>query len=108
MQAFGESRRPCAVDVAVPLAGDNLIVDLDLSEENLPPGSRLQIGDAVIEVNAAPHTGCGKLQKRYGAEVRKFMNDARGTQLHLRGRYAHVVSGGVIAVGNAVRKLANG
>jgi MOSC domain-containing protein YiiM len=95
-------------DDAVPLAGDNLIVDLDLSEENLPPGSRLAIGGAVIEVNDAPHTGCGKLQQRYGVEVRKFMNDARGTQLHLRGRYGQVVSGGVIAVGDAVRKLVDG
>lgn len=91
---------------AVPLAGDNLIVDFDLSEENLPTGSRLAIGEnAVVEVNAAPHTGCSKLQKRYGADVRKFMNNARGTELHLRGRYGHVVTGGAIAVGDAVRKL---
>lgn len=91
---------------AVPLAGDNLIVDFDLSEENLPAGSQLAIGaNAVFEVNAAPHTGCGKLQQRYGADVRKFMNDTRGTQLHLRGRYGHVVRGGIIAVGDTVRKV---
>lgn len=95
-------------DDAVALAGDNLIVDLDLSEENLPPGSRLTIGaGAVIEINATPHTGCGAFQKRYGADARAFMNNARGMQLHLRGRYGHVVSGGKIAVGDAVRKLAH-
>ncbi len=95
-------------DDAVALAGDNLIVDLDLSEENLPPGSRLAIGsETVVEVNDKPHTGCGKFQKRYGAEARAFMNNERGMQLHLRGRYGHVVSGGTIAVGDTVRKHAS-
>jgi MOSC domain len=93
-------------DDAVPLAGDNLIVDLDLSEENLPAGSRLAIGETVVvEINDTPHTGCGKFQKRYGAEARAFMNNARGMQLHLRGRYGCVVSGGTITVGDAIRKL---
>ncbi len=91
---------------AVPLAGDNLIVDLDLSEENLPPGSRLAIGtNVVVEINGEPHTGCAKFQKRYGADARAFMNNARGTQLHLRGRYGRIVTGGTIAVGDRVRKL---
>lgn len=93
-------------DDAVPLAGDNLIVDLDLSEDNLPAGSRLAIGEnAIVEVNAAPHTGCGKFQQRYGADARLFMNNARGMQLHLRGRYGHIVTGGTIAIGDSVRKL---
>ncbi len=92
---------------AVALAGDNLIVDLDLSEENLPPGSRVAIGhEVVVEINGEPHTGCGKFQKRYGASARAFMNNARGTQLHLRGRYGSIVAGGAIAVGDVVRKLA--
>jgi MOSC domain-containing protein YiiM len=94
-------------DDAVPLAGDNLIVDLDLSDENLPPGSRLAIGESVVvEINGEPHTGCGKFQQRYGADARAFMNNARGMQLHLRGRYGSIVRGGTIAVGDAVGKLA--
>ena len=98
-------RQIAGADDALALAGDNLIVDLDLSEENLPPGSRLAIGDTVIvEVNGEPHTGCGKFQKRYGAEARAFMNNARGTQLHLRGRYGSIITGGTIAVGDSVRK----
>ena len=93
-------------DDAVSLAGDNLIVDLDLGEENLPPGSRLAIGaSVVVEINGEPHTGCGKFQKRYGAETRAFMNNARGTLLHLRGRYGRIITGGTIASGDAVRKL---
>jgi MOSC domain-containing protein YiiM len=94
-------------DDAVSLAGDNLIVDFDLSEENLPPGSRLAIGsDVIVLVNGEPHTGCDKFQRRYGAEARAFMNNARGMQIHLRGRYGSIVGGGSIAVGDAVRKLA--
>ena len=93
-------------DDAVALAGDNLIVDFDLSEDNLPPGSRLTIGKGVvIEVNGEPHTGCGKFQKRYGTEARAFMNNARGMQIHLRGRYGSIVRGGTIVVGDGVRKL---
>jgi MOSC domain-containing protein YiiM len=92
---------------AVPLAGDNLIVDLDLSEENLPPGSRLAIGtEVVVEINGQPHTGCSKFQTRYGADARAFMNDTRGMQLHLRGRYGSIVTGGSIAAGDNVRVVA--
>lgn len=92
---------------AVPLAGDNLIVDLDLSEANLPAGSRLAIGDEVVlELTDLPHTGCGKFQCRYGLEARGFVNNPRGKQLHLRGRYASVVIAGTIRAGDSVRKLA--
>jgi MOSC domain-containing protein YiiM len=88
------------------LAGDNLIVDLDLSEANLPAGSRLAIGDSVIlEISSKPHTGCSKLESRYGRDARTFMNNKRGKALHLRGRYGFVVTGGQIALGDAVRKL---
>ena len=91
---------------AICLAGDNLIVDLDLSEANLPAGSRLAIGDeVVIEVNDQSHTGCSKLAGRYGNEAKAFMNNQRGKSLHLRGRYASIVSAGTIQVGDIVRKL---
>jgi MOSC domain-containing protein YiiM len=86
-------------------AGDNLIVDLDLSEANLPAGSQLVIGDTVVlEISAQLHTGCSKLEKRYGKPARTFMNNARGKSLHLRGRYAWVVVGGTVNVGDSVQK----
>jgi MOSC domain-containing protein YiiM len=88
------------------LAGDNLIVDLDLSEANLPAGSTLAIGDAVIiEITDLSHTGCGKFQNRYGKEVRAFTNNDRGKSLHLRGRYARITTGGTIRVGDHLRKI---
>ena len=91
---------------AMCLAGDNLIVDLDLSEVNLPAGSRLAVGDdVVIEISGHPHTGCTKLAGRYGNEARSFMNNTRGKSLHLRGRYGTIVAGGTIEVGDTVRKL---
>jgi hypothetical protein len=92
-------------DDSMCLAGDNLIVDLDLSEANMPAGTRLAIGDEVVlEVSNQPHTGCSKLEKRYGKEARTFMNNARGNSLHLRGRYAWVAVGGTIRVGDRVEK----
>lgn len=87
------------------LAGDQLYVDLDLSEDNLPAGTRLQIGKAVIEVTPQPHTGCGKFIERFGLDAQKFVNDARGRALRLRGLNAKVVTPGTIRVGDAVTKL---
>jgi hypothetical protein len=87
------------------LAGDQLYVDLDLSEDNLPAGTRLAIGSAVIEVSAAPHTGCRKFSARFGVEAMKFVNSPEGKQLHLRGINTRVVQAGVIHVGNVVKKV---
>ena len=86
------------------LAGDQLYVDLDLSRDNLPPGARLAIGDAVIEVSALPHTGCGKFVERFGVDAMKFVNGTIGRQLNLRGINARVVQPGTIRVGDTVTK----
>lgn len=88
-----------------PLAGDQLFVDLDLSEENLPPWTRLALGDAVIEVTDRPHTGCSKFTARFGVDAVTFVNSTVGRQLHLRGINARVVSAGLIRVGDRVRKI---
>lgn len=88
-----------------PLAGDQLVVDFDLSEENVPAGTQLAIGDAVIEVTAQPHTGCAKFVARFGREAMLFVNSPVGKQLHLRGINARVVQEGTIRQGDRVRKL---
>jgi hypothetical protein len=88
-----------------PLAGDQLVLDLDLSAENLPVGTRLAIGSAVIEVTAKPHTGCKKFEARFGLEALKFISTPVGKQLRLRGMYAKVVQPGAIRVGDVARKL---
>jgi hypothetical protein len=88
-----------------PLAGDQLYVDLDLSMENLPPGTRVAIGSAVIEVTSPPHTGCKKFMARYGVDALKFVNSPTGKQLHLRGVNAKVIQPGVIRVGDVAKKL---
>ena len=87
-----------------PLAGDQLFVDMDLSEENMPPGTRLTLGSAVVEVTSQPHTGCGKFVERFGLDAMKFVNSELGTQLHLRGICARVVQPGAIRVGDLARK----
>ena len=88
-----------------PLAGDQLYVDLDLSESNLPPGTRLRIGDATIEVTALPHTGCSKYRQRFGLEALKFTATPEGKSRHLRGIYARVVEPGTARVGDTIRKV---
>jgi hypothetical protein len=87
------------------LAGDQLVVDFDLSEANVPPGTRLAVGAAVIEVTAQPHTGCQKFVARFGRDAMLFVNSPVGKQLHLRGINARVVQGGTIRAGDEVRKL---
>jgi hypothetical protein len=87
------------------LAGDQLFIDLDLSLENLPPGTRLTVGEAVIEVTAQPHTGCAKFMERYGKEALKFVNSEEGKRLRLRGLNAKVVQAGAIRVGDVARKV---
>jgi hypothetical protein len=88
-----------------PLAGDQLYVDFDLSVESVPPGTRLGIGSAVIEITDQPHTGCTKFSARFGMDATKFVNSPAGKQLHLRGVNAKVVQAGVIRCGDEVRKL---
>ena len=88
-----------------PLAGDQLFVDMDLSEANLPPGTRLKIGTALVEVTAQPHTGCGKFVERFGVDAMKFVNSMERKDLHLRGINAKVVQRGTIRAGDRVMKI---
>jgi hypothetical protein len=88
-----------------PLAGDQLFIDFDVSSENLPPGTRLALGSAVIEVTDQPHTGCKKFAARFGSDAVKFVNSPIGRQLQLRGVNAKVAQPGVIRVGDLVKKL---
>ena len=87
------------------LAGDNLYVDMELSDQNLPCGQRLGVGTAVLEITAQAHNGCKKFAARFGADAVKFVNSADGKKLHLRGIYAKVVQAGIIQVGDEVKKL---
>ena len=88
------------------LAGDQLFVDLDLSYENLPPGTRLVMGSAVVEVTAALHRGCAKFAARFGRDALRLVNSEVGAELNLRGVNAKVVAGGTVRAGDVVRKVA--
>jgi len=88
-----------------PLAGDQLFIDMDLSSGNVPSGTRLALGSAVIAVTDQPHTGCGKFSARFGRDALKFISSPTGKQLQLRGVNAKVVRPGVIRVGDVARKI---
>ena len=93
------------IEDRIPLAGDNLVVDLDLSFENLPVGQRLEVGEVEIEITDYPHLGCRKFCDRFGPDAKAFVNSDLGKQLRLRGVYARVVHGGLIRRGDSIRKL---
>ena len=84
-----------------PLAGDQLVIDMDLSVDNLPPGTRLSIGSAMLEISAKPHTGCEKFEDRFGRDALRFISTPLGRRLRLRGVNTRVVQSGTIRVGDA-------
>ncbi|MDH3273665.1 MAG: MOSC domain-containing protein [Gammaproteobacteria bacterium] len=87
------------------LAGDQLYLDMDLSRENLPPGTQLALGEAIIEVTEPPHTGCKKFAARFGTEAMVFVNSGMGKTRNFRGICAKVVQSGDIRVGDVARKV---
>jgi hypothetical protein len=88
-----------------PLAGDQIYVDMDISIENLPPGSQIQVGDAVVEISEVPHTGCDKFAGRFGKEALRFANVGVGRENRFRGVNAFVVEPGSFRVGDKITKL---
>ena len=87
------------------LFGDQLYLDFELSESNLPAGTRLALGSAIIEVTPVDHTGCKKFAERFGVDAVKFVSTPVGRELRLRGMYAKVVQPGRIRSGDKVRRL---
>lgn len=87
------------------LAGDQFYVDLDLSEDNLPPGTLLSIGTAVLRISTLPHTGCAKFNERFGKDARNFVSSGEGLKLRLRGVHASVTRAGTVKTGDTVQKL---
>jgi MOSC domain-containing protein YiiM len=89
----------------LPLFGDNLFLDLDLSAANLPIGSRLRAGAVLLEVTPKPHTGCSKFKGRFGDDALRFVAHPERRHLKLRGIYLRVIEDGEVAVGDPVEIL---
>ncbi len=86
-------------------AGDQLYVDMDLSMENLPPLSMLQVGSVILQISAKPHTGCKKFSARFGIDALAFISTPLGKSLRMRGVNAKVIQAGEIKVGDVVKKI---
>jgi MOSC domain-containing protein YiiM len=89
-------------------SGDNLVVDLDISAENLPVGTRLRVGKAVVEMTALPHNGCKKFAARFGQDAVRFVQAAPTRHLNLRGVHWRVIEAGEVSVGDTIRVLSRG
>ena len=87
------------------LAGDQLFIEIDISRNNLPPGSKLKVGSAIIEVSGKPHTGCQKFSQRFGLDALKFVSTPMAQELCFRGINARVVKSGIVTVGDIVNKI---
>lgn len=90
------------------LFGDNLLVEIDLSPDNLPAGARLSVGTALCEVTDKPHTGCAKFAERFGQAARDLLGAEAFRTLRLRGIYVAVIEAGEVGPGDGVRVLARG
>jgi len=87
-----------------PLARDQLYVDLDVSAENLPEGTRLSVREALLEVTAKPHTGCAKFTRRFGLDAMRWVNSEEGMKLRLRGINTRILRSGTVQIGDRVTK----
>ena len=86
--------------------GDNLFVNLDISAGNLPTGTRLRVGGAVVEVTPKAHNGCRKFNGRFGNDALRFVAYKATRDQNFRGIYWKVVQPGDVRVGDAIRVLA--
>ncbi|MDH3189034.1 MAG: MOSC domain-containing protein [Acidimicrobiia bacterium] len=87
------------------LAGDQIYVDMNLSIENLPPGSKIRVGEAVVEISETPHTGCPKFAARFGKDALRFANVGVGRENRFRGVNAFIVESGEVRVGDKVARI---
>jgi hypothetical protein len=90
------------------LFGDNLFLDLDLSTQNLPAGSRLRVGQALLEVTPLPHNGCVKFRGRFGDNALRFVSKKELRHRNLRGIYMRVVEAGEVVLGDMVEVISRG
>ena len=90
------------------LFGDNLFVDLDLSAVNLPAGTRLRVGRALVEVTPKPHDGCHKFKGRFGGDALRFVQQKPTRDQNLRGIYWRVAESGEVGVGDPIQVLVRG
>lgn len=84
------------------LFGDNLFVDFDISGAHLPAGTRLRLGECLVEVTPEPHNGCRKFRDRFGQDALRFTALRRIRPHNARGIHWRVIEGGIIRIGDSI------
>ncbi|MEF3048329.1 MOSC domain-containing protein [Pseudotabrizicola sp. L79] len=88
-----------------PHPGDTIVADLDMSEANLPAGTLLQAGTAVVRVSDAFNDACVKWKVRYGKDAKDWVKAPGHPPLRLRGVLCSVEQDGIVRLGDRLRKL---
>jgi len=87
------------------LAGDQLYIEMDISKNNLPSGSQLKVGSALLKVSEKPHTGCKIFSERFGLDALKFISSKQARELSLRGINTSIIKSGMVQTGDKVMKV---
>lgn len=89
----------------IPHPGDTLTVDMNLTEENLPAGTLLAAGSAVLRVSDEPNEGCVKWKVRYGKDAFHWTSAPANLPLRLRGLFCSIEVDGEVRLGDSLRRL---
>jgi len=83
--------------------GDPVIADIDVTHANMPVGTLLQLGTAVVRVSDAFNDACVKWKVRYGVEAKEWV--VAHPELRLRGILCSIEQDGEVRLGDVIRKI---
>ena len=90
-------------DRSQPHPGDPIVADMDMTVANLPVGSLIRAGSAILRVSDVPNNGCAKWKVRYGADALTWVQADPG--LRLRGVLCSVEVDGEVTLADRLQVL---